>query len=62
MADAEASRRNDDVHRANKSQSAALCDTALVGTVTLATTDGRGGMARWWRSSPEMGEPVAARR
>lgn len=41
---------------------AALCVTALVGTVAVAATDGRGGVARWVRPGPEVGEPAAGRR
>ena len=41
---------------------AALCVTALVGTVSVAATDGRGGVAGWVRPGPEVGETAAARR
>ncbi len=41
---------------------AALCVTALVGTVAVAATDGRGGVASWVRPGPEMGESAAVRR
>lgn len=41
---------------------AALCVTALIGTVAVAATDGRGGVARWvrpsrgWASRPRAGD------
>ena len=41
---------------------AALCVTALVGTVAVAATDGRGGVARWVRPGPEVGESAAGGR
>ena len=41
---------------------AVLCVTALVGTVAMAATDGRGGVAPWVRPGLEVSEPAAARR
>ena len=41
---------------------AALCVTALVGTVAVAATDGRGGVAGWVRPGAGGRETAAARR
>ncbi len=41
---------------------AAICVVALVGTVAVAATDGRGGAARWARAGAGVHEPAVARR
>ena len=41
---------------------AAICVVALVGTVAVAATDGRGGAAHWARAGAGMHEPAVARR
>ena len=41
---------------------AAICVVALVGTVAVAATDGRGGAAHWVRAGAGVHEPAAVRR